>query len=251
MARQNGILEITGTMGNLTFYKSQDGMMVKEKSIVSKDKIMNSPAYQRTRENMAEFGNAGKSSKMILDAIRTFMVAAADNRVSSRLSKLMRKVLKEDTTSKRGLRNVALGIKTPAGKDLLNHFNFNKDSLLQSVLRLPYSFDAVTGKVTISNVIPNMHIIAPKGATHVSIACAFVTVEFSTGRRWAEFSPTVELALDATPAIVELEPDEVPTITPDTTSLHFLKFEFYQLVNGDKYGLNDQNFNCLELFEVN
>ena len=250
MARQKGILEITGTMGNLTFYKSQDGMMVKEKSEISKEKIMTDPSFQRTRENMQEFANAGKGGKMLMDRIRTFMIPASDNRVSSRLAQAMRKVLNEDRTSKRGERSVALGIKTDAGKNVLRHFNFNKNSVLGSVLFRPIALDTTTGEIGISNVTPVNNIVGPTGATHVSLSCVFATIEFTTGRSWAEYSEVVELPLDATTSEIRLIPDEVPTLTPDTTSFYFIKLEFYQEVNGAKYMLNNDSYNCMELIEV-
>jgi hypothetical protein len=250
MARQKGILEITGTMGNITFYKSQDGMLVKEKSAVSKDKIMNSSAFERTRENMQEFGNAGKSAKLLADAVRTFMLSASDNRVSSRLAQTMRNVLKQDLLSPRGQRNVAAGIKTAAGKELLNHFNFNKNSLLGSVLYRPYTLDTATGEISISQLIPSDHIAGPKGASHVSMSCAFATVDFNTGKSSTEYSDAVQLPLDTNPANIQLTPHAVPAATPDTIACYFIKMEFYQEVNGVKYTLNNNGFNCLELIDV-
>ncbi len=60
MARQKSILPIEGTIQNITFFKSKDGYMAKEKSEISADKIATDPVFERTRENNAEFGRAGK-----------------------------------------------------------------------------------------------------------------------------------------------------------------------------------------------
>ena len=51
MAKLSGILKIEGTLENLTFYKTQDGHLVKTKGGVSADRIANDPTFQRTREN--------------------------------------------------------------------------------------------------------------------------------------------------------------------------------------------------------
>jgi hypothetical protein len=250
MAKQKGIVQIEGTMGNLTFYKSQDGMMVKEKSAVSKERIMNDPHYRRTRENMAEFGNAAASSKMLMEAVHSFIKTASDNRVSSRLNQAMKKVLLEDKFSARGARNVAAGIKTDKGKSMLKQFNFNKFSNLGSVLHKQIILSPVTGTITINDVNPVNDIVGPKGASHVTLSCVFVTVEFATGKYYTEYSEPVELALDNTLSNVQLIPDEVPTLTPDTTSFYLIKMEFYQEVNGEKYSLNNENFNCVEILDV-
>jgi len=251
MARQKGIVQITGTMGNMTFYKSQDGMMVKEKSEVSKEKIMNDPKYKRTRENMAEFGNAGKSGKMLMESIRSFVLSASDNRVTSRLTQTMKQVLVEDKFSIRGSRNVADGIKTDKGKSLLKLFNFNRFSQLAAVLHRPIDLDPATGAITINDLNPIVHIVGPQGTTHVSLSCAFATVEFATGKTFTEYSQPVELALDNITSNVQLVPDKVPPISPDSTSFYFIKLEFYQEVNGGKYSLNNGSFNCVEILDVN
>lgn len=87
MARQKGILKIEGTVGGMTFYRTQDGHLVKEKSEISADKIANDPAFARTRENGEEFGSAASSGKFFRDALRNLMMNAADNRVTSRITK--------------------------------------------------------------------------------------------------------------------------------------------------------------------
>jgi hypothetical protein len=70
MARQRGIIKLDGTIGDITFYKSKDGFLAREKGGVPADRIANDPAFQRTRENGAEFGRAGKAGKTLRTAIR-------------------------------------------------------------------------------------------------------------------------------------------------------------------------------------
>jgi hypothetical protein len=59
MARQKGIIKLEGTIGDVSFYKSKDGYLAREKGGVDGDRIKNDPAFQRTRENGSEFGRAG------------------------------------------------------------------------------------------------------------------------------------------------------------------------------------------------
>lgn len=51
MARQKSIIKLDGTIGDITFYKSKDGYLAREKGGVPADRIRNDPAFQRTREN--------------------------------------------------------------------------------------------------------------------------------------------------------------------------------------------------------
>ena len=49
MAKQNGLVKLLGTIGDMTYYKSRDGYMAKEKTIISADRIASDPQFSRTR----------------------------------------------------------------------------------------------------------------------------------------------------------------------------------------------------------
>ncbi len=71
MARQKGIIKLKGTIGDLSFYKTQDGHLAREKGGVDASRIANDPTFVRTRENGAEFGSAASSGKLLRDALLT------------------------------------------------------------------------------------------------------------------------------------------------------------------------------------
>jgi hypothetical protein len=106
MARQSGLIKLNGTLGGITFYKTQDGHLAREKGGVDASRIANDPNFQRTRENGAEFGAAGKAGKLLRTAFRNILQNSADNRMVGRLTSEMVKVIQADLTSVRGLRNV-------------------------------------------------------------------------------------------------------------------------------------------------
>jgi len=87
MARQKSIIKLDGTIGGITFYKSKDGYLAREKGGVSADRIKNDPTFQRTRENGSEFGRAGNSGKVLRNAVRPLLLRASDSRMVSRLPK--------------------------------------------------------------------------------------------------------------------------------------------------------------------
>jgi len=66
MARQKGIIKLKGTIGDITFYKTQDGHLAREKGGIDANRIKNDPAFQRTLENGSEFGRAGKAGKILI-----------------------------------------------------------------------------------------------------------------------------------------------------------------------------------------
>jgi len=61
MARQKSILKLQGTIGGISFYKSKDGYLAREKGGVDASRIANDPGFARTRENGAEFGNSASA----------------------------------------------------------------------------------------------------------------------------------------------------------------------------------------------
>ena len=74
MARQKGIIKLKGTIGDITFYKTQDGHLAREKGGIDASRIASDPAFQRTRENGSEFGRAGKAGKMLRTALRPLLL---------------------------------------------------------------------------------------------------------------------------------------------------------------------------------
>ena len=80
MAKQKGIIKLEGTIGDMTFYKSQDGFLARGKGGVDATRIASDPNFQRTRENGSEFGAAGKAGKLLRTSLRALLQNASDNR---------------------------------------------------------------------------------------------------------------------------------------------------------------------------
>ena len=121
MARQKGIIKLKGTIGDITFYKTKDGHLAREKGGIDASRIANDPAFQRTRENGSEFGRAGKAGKTLRTAMRKLLLNSSDSRMVSRLTQSMVKVIQADVVSDRGLRNVIDG-----EAELLTGFEFKQ-----------------------------------------------------------------------------------------------------------------------------
>jgi hypothetical protein len=101
MAKQTGIITLKGTIGSLSFYKNKFGHLAREKGGVDGERIKSDPAFQRTRENGAEFGRAGKASRLMRTALRTLLQNGKDGLVVSRLTTAMLKVIQANATDAR------------------------------------------------------------------------------------------------------------------------------------------------------
>lgn len=249
MARQKGIIKLKGKIGDISFYKTQDGHLAREKGGVDAERIANDPAFVRTRENGAEFGSSASSGKVLRDALRTMLMTASDNRVVSRLTKVMTEIKNLDTASARGLRTVGIAIAQPNAKGLLKGFNFNKRAILGGVLFRPYAVDIATGVITINGLIPINDIAFPAGATHMSVKGAWAKIDFAGGAYDVQLSNTVNLPIDGTVTNAVLTPAVAPAGAG--TDIYLLLVEFYQDVNGVQYSLKNGAYNALSIVEVN
>ncbi|MFD2554600.1 hypothetical protein [Sphingobacterium tabacisoli] len=249
MARQSSIIKLKGTIGDITFYKSKDGYLARQKGGVDRDRIMNDPKFQRTRENAQEFGRAGKASKALCTAIRPVLNKTQDSRMISRLVKRMMAVIKADAVSDRGKRNVLDGELI-----LLQSFDFNGNAALSATVYAPFTvtIDRPTGvlDVNLAAFTPESQIVAPGGTTHFRMISAGVEVDFENETFKLAQSSSSEIAYGNTlSAAIPLSNDIGVT---DSTKPLFLVFgiEFLQQVNGSFYSLNNGAFNALNLVAV-
>lgn len=248
MAKYSSLFKVEGTLGEVNFYKSEDGFHMRTKGGVSKTRIENDPAFVRTRENNNEFGSSAKSGKLLRQAIVDLVADAKDSKLSSRLTKQMTQVKNADLTSVRGQREVAIGILTSEGKSFLKGFNFNRHAILSSVLKSDYTLNTTTGEIVINDFTPLQKLQIPEGATHVSLTSGFLNLDFATGEKALELSPVANLPINGTAATITLTPSVVPAGTG--IAFYLLKIAFFQEVNGLQYALNNGAFNALQLIDL-
>lgn len=248
MAKYKSLFDVQGTLGEVTFYKGEDGQYVRRKGGVSKNRILNDPNYVRTRENLSEFGAAASSGKIIRRALNSLMIDAKDSRVTSRLTKVLNQVKNEDLISARGQRNVTEGLATPQGRALLKGFNFNRRSSLEAVLLKPYALDTATGEVTITDLIPNQEMSIPVGATHVTLSAAFLNLDLGTEVQDLQLSNVVNLPINGIATSVTLTP--AGPASGSGQSYYLVKVAFFQDVNGIQYPLKNGGHNAMQLIEL-
>lgn len=248
MAKQKGLIKLKGTIGDITFYKSKDGFIAKEKGGIEASRIATDPAFQRTRENGAEFGRAGKAGKLLRTAFKPLMIHAKDKRMVGRLTQQMVVVLQADSLNKRGLRTV-----TDGAPELLTGFEFNINGKLSTSLFAPIvpTIDRAAGilSITIDPFDPSKMINTPAGTTHFKIIAAGAAINFENDTYEVKSSESGLLPWtgDLTAPI-----NLVQTVTPGSTHPLFMVvgLEFFQEVNGEMYSLKSEAFNPLSLVAV-
>ncbi len=248
MARQKGIIKLEGTIGDVSFYKSKDGYLAREKGGVDGDRIKNDPAFQRTRENGSEFGRAGKAGKLIRTAFRPLLLKTSDSKVTSRLTKQLMTVLQSDPDHPRGERKVDNG-----NLELIQGFDFNAAGRLEATLYAPYdvTFDRAggTASVDIPEFIPANSLAYPQGATHLKMVAAVSEVNFDNDEFTYNMVESAEVEI--TNAVTgPLKLDVAYNAESQELLMIVFGIDFYQSVNGQMYLMKNGGYNCLALVEV-
>lgn len=69
MAKQSGLILITGTIDDLTFYKMYGTYYVRMKSSLSREKVLKSPRFERTRVHANQLAEASRIASQLYKAI--------------------------------------------------------------------------------------------------------------------------------------------------------------------------------------
>lgn len=248
MAKQKGILKLKGTMGDVTYYRTADGYMAREKGGIEKSRIMNDPAFKRTRENGQEFGTAGKGGQLIRKSQRILLRQVGDNRVTGRLVQQLMRIIQSDPINERGLRTVQDG-----DMSQLKGFEFNQKGKLTTVFFTGFTptFDRPSGAydVDIADFVPNEAIDAPRGTTHIQLSAGVSSLDFGA-RSFEEghiLSPIIPYDNQSQAAFTLNSTVPAASTFP---VIGVVGVSFFQEVNGQMYPLRNGVFNALSIVTV-
>jgi hypothetical protein len=230
-------------MGDVTFYKGQNGSFARQKGGVEREKILNDPSFQRVRENLAEFARAATVSNILKGAFREIILRSKDLRTHNRIYALAVKVVKSDLVSKRGMREFKLG-----DHSLMEEFQFNINATWNATVfakYLPQYTDTEVG-VAFETFIPSVKIARPTGATDVRFflaACAINTEEKVQPTNLV-YSQIIKMDQEPLTGLVF----SIPRILiAETIQVYALGIEYLQEVNGAYYPLNDKSHNAAKI----
>ena len=248
MARQKSLIQFTGVIGNIIFYKTIDGYLARKKGGIAPHRIHTEPNFARTRENNAEFGRAAQGSKLIRRAFRSLLHETSDTRMTSRLNGALVNVIRADAINKRGERTVVDG-----DVSLLKAFDFNKNARLSKTFLVPFTTtidrDAGTLAVDIPAFSPENMINAPEGATHFRLKIGGAALDFASQTYVVATSESSDLPLTEKlhgPMRLNL------SLSPGNTHPLFLVLgiAFTQAVNEGQASLKNGSFNAMAVVSV-
>lgn len=177
MAKQKGINTFSGTLGNLNFYDSMFGPIVRKRTSMNRKRVYNDPRMLATVQNATEFSRASHHGKILRDAVKQFLPFAKDNLMAPRMQSLLIKTLKTDRINEKGSRSIINGDLTQ-----LRQFEFNSRAPLFSLFanNIETAVNRTTGAVTVSipPFQPEINLKYPRGATHYQLTSLCCEIDF-------------------------------------------------------------------------
>ena len=237
MAKLPGILPLRGTIQEMTFAHTRNGVIVKKKTNLTKERMDSDPAFARTREAMADFRTATKSARLIYNALRGSLPAVKDSDAFTRTQSIMKEAMRADNTNPRGQKTV-----TDGNLAVVQGFDFNKSNPLENLCFIPYTttVNRVAGEleVTLPVYIPTDTLIAPSNATHYRIVVTGAELNFSNLAKVVDKQMTSYLVLDSTPTALSTLTCAMPANSTHPMVIS-LGVEYFLEDDGTKYPLKD------------
>ncbi|MEO6831634.1 MAG: hypothetical protein ABI378_04960 [Chitinophagaceae bacterium] len=176
MPKQIGPLPIEGTLGDLIFYKTIHGHLVRRKGNLNKERVSSEAAFEGSRKASSEFGRAGAASGLVRNAIKTHCPYVGDGQTHARLSKVFGEIIRADKTHSVGERQVI-----SENIAVLKTFEWKLDHpLSRSFWGQCGGNMTPEGKLTITmNAFnPKRDLAWPLNATHARITVVCLSVDF-------------------------------------------------------------------------
>jgi len=256
MAKNVGLIKISGKVGDLQFFNKDGKSYVGLTSNVSKERIKKDPAFKRTRENMAEFGGAAGVSKNI----REFLIplkSLFEKNLHARFTSIIRLMINAGS-GVRGKRAVEFSL----NQDELLKYELNVKSKVSEVMFATMEVTTNAGRnqavLNVDEFLPLDYLLIPEGATHYKIHLAALSVSnFEPQGVKSKYKPlnaaqhglfeassTAELSVDslATGGLsLTVDLPGTPTLDPEVSLFTFVGIEFLQEVNGTFYQFASNN----------
>ena len=254
MAKQKGPIKYIGTLGNIRHFKikNTEGYFAGMIGGPTAEQIKTDPAFARTLENMSEFGGSAIAAKAVRVAFSEIVKSIADSRLTGRLTAIMKRINKEDTTGIRGQRSILVTLFS----DNFKGVEFNKKITFGSIMNAPFTIttnvDRNNSDLLIPAFKPKNRINAPVGATHFRIVNAIGTLSdyvYNSETKQYEpindalnmkqnvaYSPYLDLNANiGTDTTITTTLAGSPVIPFELVVLNVIGIEFYQEVNSEYY----------------
>lgn len=183
MARQTGIIKVTGLLDGISYYQSPWGMIARRKGGASKERIKTAPEFENVRRHNAEFGNCSRAGAFLRKALMPFWFEKKVHARAGDFLQLMSDLMKLDGVSSYGSRSPGKGMSTVEGKKLVSGKSFEGKCLSARVFPKDLQVNLVNGGWQIElDCLPKLMKL-PRAASFIEIT--FIRMSFDLDQRCA------------------------------------------------------------------
>ena len=256
-------MKFEGKLGGLSFYRFNGGYFVRMPGGLTKEMVRDRASCLRVRENNWEFSGAAKVGKVFRVAFGSFTHQMRDRFLTPRLTQVFRKIC-DLGAGGRGSRSITIS----SFGHLLKGQRFHAERSFASVFTLPlavsHDADRTIIRAHVPHVLPQEIIRSPKGATHVQLWLAAISMSDFVADAGAGYVPLVRdlnglhcvsgsglLALDGggwQPNTLEAVFANVSSFPAEVSVIVAMGVAFYQRVDGVDYPLGEGK--CMDVVEV-
>ncbi|EMS34321.1 hypothetical protein C943_03540 [Mariniradius saccharolyticus AK6] len=231
MAKVIGIPLFVGTVGNLTIYKTKDGMLARQKGGPSRQQVKHSKQFENSRRASAEFGEASRYAGKLRRAVWPILYPMRSQSLNGRLTAKFRQVLLADPVHGKGERKVLSG-----NLGLLRDFEFGDDYHVTGQLRgLP---KVSAGDVVLLDFAGLGTVKRVAGAQYVQVVAGLVALQEKTDS-WPEWHFSQPLPLDSPLSELDLREIPIPPVPAETPLLLVLGTRYFQSLAQGSYPLTE------------
>jgi hypothetical protein len=233
--------------GGKTVYTNRKGETIVStiSTAVNKQRILTSPEFERTRENMGDFGASGKLASLIKRMTNPILRFSSDNQAFQRIVKALRLSKNNDTANARGEREADLS-------DIIGLQYNVKSAVATSFFKdaeVSASISDGTVTVTIPEHKPNFDIAMSKGATHAKFEANVVYMtEDGVGTAGTVETAAIELA-SSNQAQLTLKLEGVPNGATDVIVNYGIRY-YKMEANEQLFDLRNSSYNCAKILDV-
>ena len=168
MARQKGHVKYVGTIGDIRHFKikGQTGYFAGLTGGPTGEQVATSPAFERTRENMNEFGGSAKAGRSVRSVFSSVLGKMSDSQLTGRLTAIMKKINLEDQSEPRGYRAILISEQRQYLKGIAFNKNASFDSCFKAGADLAKNVKRGIADYSVAAFNPLDKINAPAGATY-------------------------------------------------------------------------------------
>jgi hypothetical protein len=245
MARVIGLFKLRGSIDDLTFRQTQDGIIAGMKPGPTRERVLSHENFALTRRNAEEFQLAIKDAQLLRHALGAALDGRTGSSMNGRMNGLFYKAARRDVTNDLGFRRAGQGT-----IGLLTGFNFNKQLSLEYALPIPlmHSLDVGAGscKVEAPSFIARKRKYFPAEATHFRLVSTMVIIDFSN-RKYKQAIERSELLplRKKTPGAIGFE--HKLEVTDGQVVVQVLGMDFYKVVDGYEEMLKGSAMRVLEV----